>query len=71
MVKGELSLHHDLIPCNDTFVIIVSFLKLYSPVKKHFSFKDVITLESRAVVDYMKEGDIYHMTYETWIFFIT
>ena len=38
MVEGELSLYHDFIPSNDTFVTMMSFLTVYNPVKKYLHF---------------------------------
>ena len=47
-----LSLHHDFILSNDTFVTMLSFLKVHkiNPVKEYLHFIDIITLEDRSVV---------------------
>ena len=47
-----LSLYHDFIPSNDTFVAMMSFLKMHkiNLVKEFLHFIDVITLETRSIV---------------------
>ena len=46
-----LSLYHDFIPSNDTFVTMLSFLNVHriNPVKEYLHFVDDITLENRSV----------------------
>ena len=46
-----LSPYHDFIPSNDTFVTMMSFLKVHkiNPVKELLHVIDVITLEDRSV----------------------
>ena len=46
-----LSLYHDFIPSNDTFVTMLSFLNVHriNPVKEYLHFVDAITLENRSV----------------------
>ena len=47
-----LSLYHDFIPSNDTFVTMMSILKVHkiNPVKEFLYFIHVKTLENRSVV---------------------
>ena len=47
-----LSLYHDFIPSNDTFVTMMSFLKMHKIilVKEFLDFIDVITLKNRSIV---------------------
>ena len=51
MGEGELSCYHDFILSNDTFVTMMSFLKVYkiNPVKEYLHFIDVITMGNRSV----------------------
>ena len=46
------SLYNAFSPSNDTFVTMMSFLKVHkiNPVKEFLHFIDVITLENRSVV---------------------